>query len=223
MKKLLPLLVIIYCTFVSCKKSSESTRRPHFRVHNFSPGAPQLYITLDGWQNTGSPIGYLQYGGFGEYPYDNDGSQELKVYAPVSNATYLTKSVSMQDYYTYSIFTANIFTQMEYLMVPVFNDPSATYTNCRVRLINLCPNAGNVTAVMGQDTLFRNIPYLSASDYVEIPSGNRMTQIFSPSLGYVAADRGHDYNGLQVKDIVVSGFRNATDTSFAAKITVVQE
>jgi hypothetical protein len=209
-----------------CKKKKSyqpSGDKPAFRVLNFSFGSPEVYMTLDGWQNTGDPIKYLEYGWFGEYPYDNDGSQELRVYSPDTKATFLQKTVNMQDYYTYAIFTANFATQMDYLIVPVYNDPSSDYGKCRVRFINLCPNAGPVKLVQNNDTLFKDVAYLTATDYIEIASGDKMTQIYSATGQFLLSDKIHTYNGLEVKDIIISGYHNAVDTNFQSRLTIVEE
>lgn len=215
----------IVLTATSCKKKKTlSNHKPDFRVHNFSPGSPPVYFTLDGWQNTGDPVSYLGSGpAYSEYPYDNTGSQQLKISSQASNATYLQETVQLQDYYTYSIFSCNIFTSMEYLVVPVYNDPSNNYGKCKIRFVNLCPNADSIKVVQGTDTLYTNVRYKSATDYIEIPAGSKMTTILSASNAFLFSDRMADYNSMEVKDIVLSGFINAADTAFRPKLTLVKE
>ncbi|MBP6732642.1 MAG: DUF4397 domain-containing protein [Chitinophagales bacterium] len=223
MKKALSFLLVL-CVFIagsSCNKRSPNDHKPYFNFYNFSPGSQALVMLVDNSSFFPDGVEYRKSGGYNApYIYDNTGTQRISIQTKVSSAKYLQTDIHMQDDYTYAVFAAGIPFSMQQLTIPSY----PTFgSNCKIRFVNLCPDCDTVNLTLNGTNYTGKVPYLSASDYVEVAPGTYLTEARNTAGSFITSDRTSVYSGYQTVNVVLSGYKAPADTTFNPVITIVPE
>ena len=214
-------VVLSIISSISCQKIRNS-QKPELKYYNFCPDGPDLLLLVDNWNNFPNGVAYKQSNGsyYGIYPYDNDGSQALKVQSKNTGMKYLETQISLKDFYKHAIFTAGSVLDIDQLTIPAFPESGS---GCKIRFVNLCPNCDTVSLTLNGTNYTGKVPYLSASDYVNVTADSVLAEVKKTNSTLIATERRINLPGYRTVNIVLSGYKDAVGVQYLPAITVVSE
>jgi len=213
-------VVLAIIATISCQKT-RNTQKPEFKYYNFCPDGPDLLLLVDNWSNFPNGVAYKQSGGYyGTYPYDNDGSQVLKVQSKNTSAKYLETNISLKDYYKHAIFTAGSVLDIDQLTIPAYPESGS---GCKLRFVNLCPNCDTVSLTLNGTNYTGKVPYLSASDYVNLAADSVTAEVRKTDATIISTERKINLPGYRTVNVVISGYKDAVGIQYLPAITIVSE
>lgn len=214
----LPLMLLF--SLNACQKVRNSVE-PQFKYYNFCPDGQKLLMTVDGWIYSADGVDYrADPGYYVKYPYNNTGTQNLRIKDKTLPPTYLETSVHLQNYYTYAVFTAGSIYDIDHLVLPVYAESSS---KCKVRVVNLCPDCDTIQLTMNGVNYTGKIPYLAASDYVNVSPDSVTAEVRKTDNTYIATERSLRLLPYRTMDIVVSGYKGSSNPTYTPVITAVKE
>lgn len=213
-------ILLAFIAVSSCQKTRNSLK-PEFKYYNFCPDGSDLLLLVDNWSNFPNGVAYKQSGGYyGTYPYDNDGSQALKVQSKNTGMKYLETTISLKDYYKHAIFTAGSVLDIDQLTIPAYPESGS---GCKIRFVNLCPDCDTVSLTINGTNYTGKVPYLSASDYVNVAADSVTAEVRKTNATIITTERKINLPGYRTVNIVLSGYKDAVNPTYFPAITVLSE
>jgi hypothetical protein len=173
-RRLFSILAALSCgsliALVACKldDGTPDTISSFISIYNASPDAPGLDVSIDDRKMTTKA---LEYGDHTAYFQLLSGEHELKL---IHNGTDVAfdSIIKLSDYTTYSLFLVDAYANLSTVAF-INNEANPGTGKCKLRLINLSPDAGTVQIRERMDTInyVGSTAFKHASAFVEIPAG----------------------------------------------------
>lgn len=169
----LSLVLVLVIIVVSAPSPATAAGAAMLRVVHASPDAPALEVLIDG-QKTLSALQFTEATAYISVPA---GSHHLAVFSAAAGGggkAFIDTSVDLQDGRAYTIVAADRLANIEPV---VLTDDLNHFAADRayVRLVHASPDAppvADVAVANGGPTVFRNVPFKGASDYLAVAPGS---------------------------------------------------
>lgn len=174
---------LIHCTITGCSNSNSEliSTQDSIMIINASPDAAGIHITFNNETITPNPINYTQNTGYGLI---NSGTKQVVTTQPPNNLQLLSLPLLLKNSKVYSVFFAGQISTGKLLYVATEDDLNPPdRTKSKYRFINVSENAKTLdfrlVGTTNDSVLVANIPFGSASNFIEIRPGNYNFKIIS--------------------------------------------
>ncbi len=169
------------------------------RVMHASPDAPAVDVLV----NDAKTLSNVPFPADSGYLSLLAGNYNLKVNAANTTTTVINADATLTRGKSYSVFAVGLLAGIEPLVLE--DDRTTVADKARVRVIHASPDAPNVDVLANDAKVLSNVPFKTASAYLEVPAGNYVfklnvagtatTALTSPSI---ALEAGKVYTAIAI-------------------------
>ncbi len=204
--KLISLFFFVLATALFMNSCSDDD--PGFakvKVINACPDAPAVDILIDGIKQNPSGIKFPE---FTNYINVDPGSRNLKVSAEGSGTPVIDGNVSLEKGKSYSVFTVNVFTKVEPLiLLDDLAKPSPGKS--RFRFVHVSPDAPPLDVSIKGGPTYPGITFKSATGFSLIDSGTYLVEVrIAGTTPVVASLPGVNLTEGKNYTVFIKGFVN---------------